>query len=99
VGLFGRTFRYEKRATEAIRKAREKWANIEDILAALEWGIMHDPLVGKLLNERGLRGFVFPGARSVNEPDIDVLYEEAEFQIIIHDLTFMDAQAHYAGKA
>jgi hypothetical protein len=99
VNLLGRTFRYEERAELSIQKAREKWSHIEDILASLEWGIMHDPLVGSLLNERGLRGFVFPGARSINEPDIDVLYQEEELRIIIHDLTFRDAKAHYAGQA
>jgi hypothetical protein len=99
VNLFGRTFRYEERASAAIREAKQKWSNIEDVVAALEWGIMHDPQVGKLLNESGLRGFVFPGARSTKEPDIDVIYEEAEFQIVIHDLIFREAQAHYAGQA
>jgi hypothetical protein len=99
VSLIGRTFRYEERAERAIREARPKWANIEDILSALEWGIMHDPLIGALLNERGVRGFVFPGARSVNEPDIDVIYEEEPLAIVIHDLTFRDARAQYAGQA
>jgi hypothetical protein len=97
--LFGRTFRYEDRATNAIQEAGKKWAHIEEILASMEWGIMHDPQIGVLLNERGIRGFVFPGARSINEPDIDVLYEEDGFEIIIHDLTFRDAKAQYAGKA
>lgn len=35
---FGRTFRYEERANEALQKARNEWTNIEDILAAIEWG-------------------------------------------------------------
>lgn len=99
MNLFGRTIRCEDRAAEAIQKAKVKWSNIEDILAALDWVLMRDVNVGKLINERGLRGFVFPGARSVNEPDIDVLYEYDDFLIIIHDLTFRDAKAAYAGKA
>jgi hypothetical protein len=98
VNLF-RTFRYEERAEKSIREAKEKWSNIEDIVNSLEWGIVHDPCVGALLNESGLRGFVFPGARSINEPDIDVIYQEEEFRIVIHDLTFRDAKAHYAGTA
>jgi hypothetical protein len=99
VNLFGRTFRYEGRAEEAIQKAAEKWSNVEDIIASVEWGIMHAPEIGVLLNERGLRGFVFPGARSINEPDIDVIYEATDFQFVIHDLVFRDAKAHYAGQA
>ncbi len=60
---------------------------------------MHDPLIGSLLNERGVRGFVFRGARSINEPDIDVIYEEEELAIVIHELTFREARAQYAGRA
>jgi hypothetical protein len=93
VTLFGRTFRYEERAIRAIQQAKGKWGSIDDVLAALEWGIMHDPMLGTLLNERGIRGFVCPGARSINEPDIDVLYEE------IRNLMFREAKSHYAGQA
>ena len=99
MNLFGRTIRYEDRAAEAIQKAKQTWSNVENVLISLEWGLMHDPQIGMLLNERGLRGFVFPGARSINEPDVDVLYEEGDFQIVIHDLTFRQAKAHYAGQA
>jgi hypothetical protein len=66
VNLFGRTFRYEERASIAILNAKKKWAKIEDIIAAVEWGIMHDPQIGALLNERGIRGFVSPGARTTS---------------------------------
>jgi hypothetical protein len=99
VDLFGRTFRYEDQAAEAIRKAKTEWSNIEDVLMALEWGLMHAPEIGRLLNERGLRGFTFPGARSLNEPDIDVLYVATDTQIIVEGLIFRQAKAHYAGTA
>jgi hypothetical protein len=99
VSFLGPTFRYEERAECAIRKGKNEWANVEDILRALEWGIMHAPNIGPLLNEKGLRGFVFPGARSLNEPDIDVIYEASDELIVIHDLVFRQAKAHYAGKA
>lgn len=97
--LFARGFVYEDRATAAIKAARDIWENVEDIVAAVEWGILHDPEIGRLLNERGIRGFVYPGARSRNEPDIDVLYECKDSEFVIHDLTFYDAKAHHAGKA
>ena len=97
--LFGRNIRYEDRAVEEIQKAKDDWDSIEDIINALEWGLMHDPNLGPLLNERGLRGFVFPGARSRNEPDIDVLYEYDDADITIHDLNFRQARSHYAGQA
>jgi hypothetical protein len=94
-----RTFRYEESAVQAILKEKIRWANIEDVIMALEWGILHDPRIGTLLNETGLRAFMFPGARSINEPDIDVLYRESEDQIVIIDLVFRQAKSHYSGKA
>ena len=99
MNLFGRTFRYEESAAAAIQKAKVDWSNIKDVINSVEWGIMHAPEIGVLLNERGLRGFEFPGARSINEPDIDVIYEVTDFQFVIHDLVFRQAKAHYAGKA
>lgn len=97
--LFGRNVRYENRAVDSIQEAKTKWENIEEIIEALEWGLMHDPAIGPILTERGVRGFVFPGARSRKEPDVDVLYEYDDYDITIHDLTFREAKAHYAGKA
>lgn len=86
-------------ATTTTYKRPRPLENIEDVVMALEWGISHDPLIGTLLNETGLRGFDFPGARSRNEPDIDVLYREGEHLIVIVDLIFRQAKSHYAGKA
>lgn len=97
--LFGRTFRYENQAADAIHKAKTQWANIEDVLSALEWGLMHDPDVGVILNERGLRAFTFPGARSLKEPDVDVFYTVTDTQICVEGLIFREAKAHYAGRA
>ena len=97
--LFARSFIYEDRASDAIREAKQKWSHIEEILAAMEWGLAHDPALGPLLNERGIRGFVYPGARYSSEPDIDVLYEDQESTIIVHDLRFSDAKAYQAGRA
>jgi hypothetical protein len=99
VDLFGRSIRYEARADDAIQEAKKQWSNIEDMLAALDWCLMHDPLVGRLLNETGLRGFTLPGARSVKEPDVDVLYREDGHTLVIEDLVFRGAKASYAGNA
>jgi hypothetical protein len=100
VQLFAPDVRYEDRASEAIQEASKNWRNIDDVVLAIEWAIIHDHQVGRLINERGIRGFEFPGARSIGEPDVDVLYElENLNRIIIHDLTFRDAKARYAGQA
>jgi hypothetical protein len=93
------TIRYEDRAEQSIQDAKLRWARIEDIVNAIEWAILHDLQIGQLVSERGVRGFVMPGARSIDEPDVDVLYQEEGDQIIIHDLTFRDAKAHHSGHA
>jgi hypothetical protein len=95
-----RDIRYEDRATQSIQVAKQKWAHIEDVVNAVEWALLHDPHIGCLLNERGIRGFVMPGARSIDEPDVDVLYEESSDElIVIHDLIFRQAKAQYSGNA
>jgi hypothetical protein len=97
--LFAWEVRYEGRAADAIDSAKRRWGNIEDIVMALEWAIIHDVQIGPVLNERGVRGFVYPGARSMNEPDVDVIYEDCNPVIVVHDLTFRDAKARYVGNA
>jgi hypothetical protein len=100
VNHFGRTIRYEGRAEEAIQAAEEKWDNVEEIINAFEWILMRDPDLGRILTESGnVRGFLYPGAKSKNEPDVDVIYEVDPETIIIHDLTFTDAKAQYTGRA
>ncbi len=95
---FPRSFVYEDRAHEAIEAAKETW-NVEDVVNAIEWVIAYDPTHGELLNESGLRGFVYPGAKSINEPDVDVLYEDRDPTVVIHDLTFREPRAYRAGHA
>ena len=62
--------------------------------------LMREPLTGNCLVESGhLRGFMFPGARSLDCPDIMVTYEFDDILIIIHEATFKDAKTSYAGRA
>ena len=94
--LFARSFRYEARAESAINEAAKTWDKIDAILLALEWAVGHDPAIGPLLFGN-VRGFVYPGVRGMNEPDIDVIYEDCNPLIVVHDLTFRPARAFYAG--
>lgn len=96
--FFARNFRYEVRADDSIQAAKGHWECVEDILNAIEWAILHDHDIGRILTERGVRGFLYSGAKSKKEPDVDVIYEVEQFTIIIHDLTFSDAKAHYSGN-
>jgi hypothetical protein len=67
---------------------------------AIQWGISHDPEIGPLLGlAPHLRGFTYPGARSTDEPDVDVLYKAAQQGALVVDLVFRDAKSQAAGFA
>ena len=98
--LFGRTIVYESRAEKAILEAENRWNEIDEIINAFEWVLMRDVEIGHALSESGnIRGFLYPGARSKKEPDVDIIYEIDAERITIRDLIFSDAKGHYAGKA
>jgi hypothetical protein len=55
--------------------------------------------VGVPLIEGGnVRGFVYYGARSIDQPDVDVIYEIQQDAIIIRSAVFTDAKASQAGR-
>lgn len=93
-----RSFIYSDGVVAAIKEAAETWDS-EDSIRAIEWAIIHDPEIGILLNESGLRAFVYHGARSINQPDIDVIYGPGNPEFVIHDLVFSEAKAGHAGRA
>jgi len=93
------SFWYEDRAAAAIESAKTKWNRVEQIVLAIEWGIIRDHEVGQLVNERGIRAFVYPGAKSVNEPDVEVVYEITLMGAVVHDLTFREPVASRYGHA
>jgi hypothetical protein len=56
--------------------------------------------VGVPLFEGGnVRGFVYYGAKSIGQPDVDVIYETQQDAIIIRSAVFTDAKASQAGRA
>jgi hypothetical protein len=55
--------------------------------------------VGVPLVEGGnVRGFVYYGARSIDQPDVDVIYDIQNDAIIIRSAVFADAKASQAGR-
>jgi hypothetical protein len=52
------------------------------------------------LTEGGsLRAFVYDGARSIDQPDIEVIYEIQLNVIVIRNAVFSNAKAPQAGRA
>jgi hypothetical protein len=86
-------------AQDALDSAATKWEDTERAWIAIEWALAHDPLVGVPLNEKGnVRGLVYDGARSISQPDVSVIYEITEHEIIVQDAVFSDAKASQAGR-
>lgn len=80
--------------------AERKWSDAERAWIAVEWTLAHDPYVGVPLTEKGdVRGFRYDGARSIGQPDIEVIYVIQEHEIIVRDAVFSDAKASQAGLA
>jgi hypothetical protein len=78
----------------------ETWGDAERAWIAIEWALVRDPLVGVPLIEGGnIRAFVYYGARSIDQPDVDVIYEIQNDAIIIRSAVFTDAKASQAGRA
>lgn len=86
-------------AQKAVDSACDKWEDAERAWIAIEWTLAHDPAVGVPLTEQGnIRGFPYDGARSIGQPDIEVIYEIQQDVIIVRSAVFRDAKATFAGR-
>jgi hypothetical protein len=84
----------------ALDSAINKWDDTERAWTAIEWTLARDPLAGRPLTEKGnIRGFEYDGARSIDQPDIEVIYEITLHEIIVRDAVFSNAKATQAGRA
>jgi hypothetical protein len=96
----GLTVVLDETARASIDYAIETWGDAERAWAAVEWVLARDFQCGRPLTESGnLRAFVYVGARSIDQPDIMVIYEIASQEIIIRSAEFADAQGTLAGRA
>jgi hypothetical protein len=93
-----RTVILESVAQKAVDSGCDKWQDAERAWRAIEWALAHDPAVGVPLTERGkVRGLLYDGARSIGQPDVEVIYEIREDEIIVRSAVFRDARASFAG--
>jgi len=90
----------DEAARTAVDSAIVKWDDAERVWMAIEWTLSHDPLIGVPLKEGGsTRGFVYREAKSIGQPDVQVIYELTDEEVIVRDAVFSDAQASQAGHA
>jgi hypothetical protein len=95
-----RTVVLDSAVRDALDSAEDKWGDTERAWMAIEWALVRDPLAGRPLTEKGnIRGFEYDGARSIGQPDIEVIYEITLHEIIVRDAVFSDAKASQAGRA
>ena len=79
--------------------ATKRWSRFDDAWSAVHWVLAKDPTVGTPLSEGGhVRAFVFAGSWAHDMPNIDVVYEVTDTQIIIQKMRCRDATVS-AGRA
>jgi|GraSoi2013_115cm_1033766.scaffolds.fasta_scaffold71555_1 hypothetical protein len=93
-----RTVILETVAQQAVDSACDKWEDAARAWMAIEWALARDPHVGVPLTEGGnVRGLLYDGARSIGQPDVEVIYEIQQNAIIVRSAIFKDAKASFAG--
>jgi hypothetical protein len=94
-----RTVILESVAQQAVDSACDKWEDAERAWIAIEWALARDPHGGVPLTEGGnVRGLLYDGARSIGQPDVEVIYEIQQTAIIVRSAIFKDAKASFAGR-
>jgi hypothetical protein len=94
-----RTVVLETVAQKAVDSACDKWEGAELAWTVIEWTLAHDPLVGMPLTEHGnVRGFLYDGAQSIGQPDLEVIYEIQQDAIIVRSAIFTNPKASFAGR-
>jgi hypothetical protein len=95
-----RTIVLDSAVRDALDSAVRKWDDTERAWIAIEWTLVRDPIVGRPLTEKGnIRAFEYDGARSIGQPDIEVIYEITLHEIIVRNAVFSNAKATQAGRA
>jgi hypothetical protein len=95
-----RTVVLDEPARDAVDSALQKWTGAELAWSAIEWTLAHDPLVGAALIEAGnVRALIYNGAHSIDQPDVEVIYEIETDAVIVRSAVFSDPKASQAGRA
>jgi hypothetical protein len=94
-----RTVVLESVAQQTVDSACDTWEDAERAWVAIEWTLAHDPAIGVPLTEQGnVRGFLYDGAQSIGQPDIEVIYEIQQDAIIVRSAVFRNPEASFAGR-
>ena len=87
-------------ARQSLEYICEQWDGGELAWLVVEWVLAHDELVGRLLTEKAnLRGFEYAGAKSIKQPDLYVIYEVLEHEIVVKVIGYDEAKASSVGHA
>lgn len=95
-----RGIREESAAQAAYDNAVKRWSRADDAWQMVTWVVVRDPLLGRPVTESGqTRAFTFDGARSIDMPDVTLLYQVTDMLVVIHDALFKDSTHGQAGHA
>jgi len=93
-----RTITEDLRVQDQRDSAEERWTGAELAWEAITWAISHDPAVGAFLPDGSrLRALKYDGARSIDQPDVTIIYEDLGHEIVIRDALFEDAKHAQVG--
>ena len=97
---FARTVVLDEIARQALDYICEHWEGGELAWLVIEWVLAREEDVGRLLTEQAnLRAFEYFGAKSIKQPDLYVIYEVLEHQIVVKIIGYDEAKAAHAGHA
>ena len=78
----------------------DHWEGGELAWLVIEWVLARDHLVGRRLMENAeLRAFEYAGAKSIKQPDLYVIYEVLEYEIVVKVVGYDEAKAASVGHA
>jgi hypothetical protein len=98
--LFAKTVVLDEFARQSLDYVCEHWEGGGLAWSVIEWVLAHDQLAGRLLTDQAdLRAFEYAGARSIRQPDLYVIYEVLEHQIVVKIIGYDEAKAASVGRA
>ena len=82
-------------AQQANDDANARWLGAKQAWEAVLQVLMYDPTFGTNINEAGtLRTFTFQGAKSLDMPTVQVLYQDNNPYVEVLDLKYSEAQSY-----
>ena len=93
-------FSEETCVSDQLEFACQKWNNAALVWEHVTWALARDPKIGRPLNEEGtLRLLSWVGARSVDMPDVELMYRLENPTIRLLEVIFKDAKSAFSGTA